>query len=199
MKLNYAILSTGIATALWIAQPLFWKEPVIVTSNPIRVETRDIEIRDIETKVFGEDPNTDFVPGVKTGGLVNLTEEMGKYQIIPEDMYLESMEMLARCVEAEAGNQGLEGKRLVVDVILNRVRDKDFPDTITGVITQKYHFSSYWNGAMEKVEVSEETRQAIRMELEEVGYPGLIYFREGDWPLYGTQWKKVGAHYFSTK
>ena len=194
MKLNYAILSTGIATALWIAQPLFWKEPVIVTGHPFRVEARNME-----TEVFGVDPNTDFIPGVKTGGLVSLTEELEDYCINPEDMYLESMDMLARCVEAEAGNQGLEGKRLVVDVILNRVRDKDFPDTITGVITQEYHFSSYWNGAMERVTVSEETRQAIRMELEEIGYPGVMYFREGDWPLYGTPWKQVGDHYFSTK
>lgn len=194
MKLKYAILSTGIATALWIAQPLFWDKPVIVTSNPIRAEARDIE-----TEVSGADPETDFVPGVKTGGLVNLTEEMEKHQINPEEVYLESMEMLARCVEAEAGNQGLEGKRLVVDVILNRVRDKDFPDTIAEVITQKYHFSVYWNGSMEKVTVSEETRQAIRMELEEIGYPGVMYFREGDWSIYGTPWKQVGDHYFSTK
>lgn len=194
MKLNYAILSTGIATALWIAQPLFWKEPAIVTSHPFRAEARDME-----TEVFGADPETDFIPGVKTGGLVSLAEEMKEYQIIPEEMYLESMEMLARCVEAEAGNQGLEGKRLVVDVILNRVRDKDFPDTIAEVITQEYHFSSYWNGAMERVTVSEETRQAIRMELEEIGYPGVMYFREGDWSLYGTPWKQVRDHYFSTK
>lgn len=194
MKLSYAILSTGIATALCIAQPLFWKEPVIVTSHPIRVEERDIE-----TEVFGVDPETDFVPGVKTGGLVNLTEEMEKHQINPEEMYLESMEMLARCVEAEAGNQGLEGKRLVVDVILNRANDPDFPDSIQKVIGQPYHFSVYWNGSMEKVEVSEETRQAIRMELEEISYPGVMYFREGDWSLYGTPWKQVGDHYFSTK
>ena len=194
MKLNYAILSTGIATALWIAQPLFWDKPVIVTSNPIRVEAMDIE-----TEVFGADPETDFVPGVKTGGLVNLTEEMEKHQINPEEVYLESMEMLARCVEAEAGNQGLEGKRLVVDVILNRANDPDFPDSIQKVIEQPYHFSVYWNGSMEKVEVSEETRQAIRMELEEIGYPGVMYFREGDWSLYGTPWKQVGDHYFSTK
>lgn len=194
MKLNYAILSTGIATALWIAQPLFWKEPVIITSHPFRVEERDIE-----TEVFGVDSETDFVPGVKTGGLVNLTEEMEKHQINPEEMYLESMEMLARCVEAEAGNQGLEGKRLVVDVILNRANDPDFPDSIQKVIGQPYHFSVYWNGSMEKVEVSEETRQAIRMELEEISYPGVMYFREGDWSLYGTPWKQVGDHYFSTK
>ena len=193
MKLNYAILSTGIATALWIAQPMFWKEPVIVTNHPFKVEARDME-----TEVFGADPNTDFVPGVKTGGLVRVSE-LNPNDISPEDIYYETMDMLARCVEAEAGNQGLEGKRLVVDVILNRVSDPDFPDSIQKVIGQPYHFSVYWNGAMESVEVSEETRQAIRMELKEISYPGVMYFREGDWSLYGTPWKQVGDHYFSTK
>lgn len=193
MKLSYMVLSTGIATALWIAQPLFWDEPVIVTSEPVRVADRDVE-----TMVFGQAPETDFTPGVKTGGLVKVSE-LNPNDISPEDIYYETMDMLARCVEAEAGNQGLEGKRLVVDVILNRVSDPDFPDSIQKVIGQPYHFSVYWNGAMENVEVSEETRQAIRMELKEISYPGVMYFREGDWSLYGTPWKQVGDHYFSTK
>ena len=184
MKAKFAITSIGIATFLWAVQPLSWDSPEIPDSHPVRVE-----VRDIEALVFGEDPQTDFVPAAIPGDLV----------ISPEDMFYESMDILGRCVEAEAGNQGLEGKRLVVDVILNRVKDKDFPDTIKEVITQEYHFSSYWNGAMEGIEVSEETWQAIRMELEEVGYPGVMYFREGDWSLYGTPWKRVGDHYFSTK
>jgi spore germination cell wall hydrolase CwlJ-like protein len=110
-------------------------------------------------------------------------------------------ELLCRCVEAEAGNQGLEGKRLVADVILNRVDDNSgmWPDDITGVISQKYQFTSYWDGGMERVEITEETRQAVDMEMKERGWPELYYFREGAWPDYGTPWKKVGAHYFSGK
>ena len=38
---------------------------------------------------------------------------------IEEEMYYDSLEMLAICVEAEAGNQSMEGKRLVAAVILN--------------------------------------------------------------------------------
>ena len=48
-------------------------------------------------------------------------------------------------------------------------------------------------------EPSEETYQAVRMEVEQRGYPGIYYFREGEWSDYGTRWEKIGAHYFSTK
>ncbi len=119
-----------------------------------------------------------------------------------EEDYWNSVEMIAICVEAEAGNQGLEGKRLVVDVILNRVDDDsgEWPDTIQEVIGQLNQFSSYWDGGMERViEPSEETFEAVRMELEERSYPGIYYFREGTWSEYGTPWRQVGDHYFSTK
>lgn len=119
---------------------------------------------------------------------------------IAEEEYYDSLELLAICVEAEAGNQDLTGKRMVADVIFNRVDDPDFPDTITEVITQKNQFSSYWDGGMDRVvEPSEETFLAVRMELEERSWPGLLYFTAGDWPAYGTPWKKIGDHYFSTK
>jgi N-acetylmuramoyl-L-alanine amidase len=106
---------------------------------------------------------------------------------------------LAACVEAEAGNQGLEGKRLVADVILNRVDSPDFPDTIEGVITQPYHFTSYWNGMISKVSISDETFKAVSMELENRSYPSLLFFTAGAYSNYGTPWQQVGDHYFSTK
>lgn len=70
---------------------------------------------------------------------------------LEEEMYYDSLELLAVCVEAEAGNQGLDGKRMVVDVILNRVDAPGWPDTVEEVITQPYAFSSYWDGGMDRV------------------------------------------------
>ena len=117
-----------------------------------------------------------------------------------EEIEMDELELLAICVEAEAGNQEVKGKRLVVDVILNRVDDSDLPDTIEGVISQPYQFSSYWDGGMDRVtEPSEETIRAVQMELEERGWPGVIYFTAETWPEYGTPWKQVGDHFFNTK
>lgn len=116
-----------------------------------------------------------------------------------EEYYFTSLELFARCVEAEAGNQGLLGKRIVASVILNRVDDEDWPDTIVEVITKPYEFTTWWDGSIERAEPTEETYEAIRMEMEERSYPELFYFCSTGYSEYGTPWKKVGGHYFSTK
>lgn len=118
---------------------------------------------------------------------------------IAEEMYYDSLELLAICVEAEAADQGLEGKRMVADVILNRVDDAHWPDNIVGVISQPCQFVSYWDGGMEKAMPSEESFEAVRMELQDRGWPELFYFSAGGYSKYGTPWQQVGDHYFSTK
>jgi hypothetical protein len=125
-------------------------------------------------------------------GMYGVTEE----QIAEED-YWGELELLAACVEAEAGNQGLEGKRLVADVILNRVDSPDFPDTIEGVITQPYHFASYWNGSISTVSISDETFEAVSMELEQRSNTELLFFTDYAYGEYGTPCLQVGDHYFS--
>ena len=107
--------------------------------------------------------------------------------------------ILANCVEAEAGNQDDLGKRYVCDVILNRIDDPDFPDTITDVISQKYQFTSFWDGGMDRWKPTEDTIEICREELESRQYTGLIYFTAGNYNPYGTPAFKHGDHYFSTK
>lgn len=46
---------------------------------------------------------------------------------------------LARIVNAEAGGESYEGKLAVANVILNRVASPDFPNTIYGVVFDKYN------------------------------------------------------------
>lgn len=126
---------------------------------------------------------------------LEMTEEQ-----LAEEIYYDSLEELAICVEAEAGNQDIYGKRLVVDVILNRVDSPDWPDTITEVIEQEWQFASFWDGGMENVyEPSEETFEAVRMELEQRSYPEIYYFTADDYGEFGTPWRQVGDHYFSKK
>lgn len=147
-----------------------------------------------------------FFPAKSPENVKAQQNEKQDYSMTPDELedesYYDSLEMLAMCVEAEAGNQSLLGKRMVVDVILNRVDDEgeDWPDTIEGVISQPYQFSTYWDGSMEEVyEPSEETILAVQMELEERSYPGIFYFTAEGFAEYGTPWKKVEDHYFSTR
>lgn len=184
MKLKVMAIISGMAAVIWMLHPLFLPKEQVHISHPVSVAERDVE-----TLVYGYDNGTDFVPGVYTGDLV----------ISPEEAYYNSVELMARCVEAEAGNQGLLGKRLVADVILNRVRDDDFPDTIVDVIYQENAFAVVGNGMIDKVEPTEETWKAVNMELERVSYPDLFYFCSIDFHEYGNEWLKVEDHYFNTK
>lgn len=124
-------------------------------------------------------------------------EGVNKKDDIQEEIYWDSLEMLAICVEAEAGNQDLYGKRLVADVILNRVDSDRFPDNIVSVITEKYHFTTYWDGAMDMVTCpSEETYEAVRMELNERTDDKILFFTAGDYNPYCTPAFKYKDHYF---
>lgn len=123
--------------------------------------------------------------------------EMSENDLDSEE-FCDSLEILATCVEAEAGNQDIKGKRLVADVILNRVESPRFPDTIEGVISQKYQFTTFWNGSMDAItEPSEETFQAVNMELcgerldEEI-----LFFTAGDYNTYCIPAYKYQDHYF---
>lgn len=93
----------------------------------------------------------------------------------------EDYKNLLRIVEAEASGEDETGKLLVANVVLNRVKDEEFPNTITEVIFQKNkgvtQFSPVANGRFWKVEISEETVSAVNRALagEDVS-GGALYF-----------------------
>lgn len=118
-----------------------------------------------------------------------------------QDPLYDNFEYLAACVEAEAGNQGLYGKQLVACVILNRVDSSDFPDTVVEVINQsdngQYQFAVVKNGSIHDVEVTEESRQAVRMEIESRTNTEILYFRTKHYHTFGTPVLSYKDHYFS--
>lgn len=117
-------------------------------------------------------------------------------QELENEEFCDSLEILACCVEAEAGNQDLLGKRLVCDVILNRVDSERFPNTIEEVIKQKYHFTTFWDGTMATIVPSEETFEAVQMELKERTDSEILFFTAGDYNTFCAPAYKHGDHYF---
>ncbi len=93
----------------------------------------------------------------------------------------DEMGVLLRIVEAEAGNEDEEGKLLVANVVLNRVENDAFPDTVSGVVFQKEkgvtQFSPVSNGSYYRVEISDETVSAVGRALmgEDISQ-GALYF-----------------------
>ena len=70
----------------------------------------------------------------------------------------EEVEMLERITEAEATGEGFYGKRLVSNVIINRVLSSDFPNTIKEVIFQSGQFSPITDGRYKSIKVTNETK-----------------------------------------
>lgn len=107
---------------------------------------------------------------------VQYMERTDRY--IPDE---EDLDMLLRIVEAEAGNQDEEGKLLVANVVLNRVENEKFPDTVTEVVLQQENgvcqFSPVSNKTIWKVSISEETEKAVERALagEDIS-EGALYF-----------------------
>lgn len=69
--------------------------------------------------------------------------------------------LLQKIVMAEAEGEPYEGKVAVANVVLNRLRSANYPDTIHDVIYQKHQFSPVANGRLARVKPSEETIRAV--------------------------------------
>ena len=99
----------------------------------------------------------------------NLLERKAKYNV------------LLRIVEAEAGCEDIKGKMLVAGVVMNRVESSRFPDTVREVVFQRgngtVQFSPVRDGRLNRVKVSEETKEAVKRVLygEDIT-DGALYF-----------------------
>lgn len=112
--------------------------------------------------------------------------------------YSEDIKLIALVVMAEAENQPVEGKILVIDTILNRRDDGRFPDTIHDVIYQKSQFTSMWNGRADRCVATDENCALVVEELIFRKNFDVIFFNTGNYSKYGTPMFKVGDHYFSS-
>lgn len=84
--------------------------------------------------------------------------------------------LLARIIHAESGAEPYVGKVAVGGVIMNRVQNSKFPNTIAGVVYQPHAFESVSNGIVNRP-ASEESQKAARDSLN--GWDpsgGAIYF-----------------------
>lgn len=106
----------------------------------------------------------------------------------------EDVELIARTVQAEAGNQDFTGKRMVAAVILNRVESKTFPDDVEGVLSQKNQFSTF--RYLNSIKATDEDILAVQMEIISRSDAEIMFFRTGRFGT-GSAVAKVGDHYFS--
>lgn len=114
----------------------------------------------------------------------NFTNELN--ESIPELKYSNVSEeekyLIAKIVMCEAGNQDERTKEMIAEVVLNRVENESFPDSIEEVIFQEshgtYQFTPVCNGFWEKYEPDESCFEAINEAIySEYSYSnGALYF-----------------------
>ena len=83
--------------------------------------------------------------------LLTHAEDRGAYIQSGDSYYdADALYWLSHIINAESGNQSLEGKIAVGNVVMNRVDSEEFPDTIYDVLHQRNQFSPVVSGSIKK-------------------------------------------------
>lgn len=122
-------------------------------------------------------PEPEPEPVIKEDKEETVQEKSSSKQQAPTDASVSDRELLYHLVEHEIGSGSLEHKRIIAQVIINRVNSPKFPDTIRGVIYAPGQFSGV--GEIMYMTPDAETIQAVDEVLDgecEDNSQGAVYF-----------------------
>ena len=79
------------------------------------------------------------------------------------DMEVDEFRLMSAVVEAESDRNPdhTEGKKLIALTIFNRKEDEDFPNSVTGVISQAGQFQVYYEGTYQSTGRTEGSDEAV--------------------------------------
>ena len=139
---------------------------------------------------------------IVTTGPEQETKKVEQSKIGSMDWDSDDAYRLAKLAMAEAESEDTKGKALVMLVVLNRVLDDEFPNTIEEVIFQKGQFSPISNGRYDEVEPDEDCYRALQL-IQTDGWDesrGATYFEsksDSTWHSENLTFLfKHGKHYF---
>lgn len=96
----------------------------------------------------------------------------------------EEVTMMEYIIQQEVRGASLKHKRIIANVIVNRVNSDSFPDTVEGVLFQKGQFTSAQNYYNRKYPPDEDTKRAVQEVLNrrcEDLSQGALYFYAPRW------------------
>lgn len=135
--LYVAILATIYLVMIFTLIPSEAVAPVVV-ELPTIMEITEVYIEELPEVVVEE---VKVVQAVETPKVVVAATTEPK----EDNLY-----WLARIISAEARGESVEGQIAVGNVVMNRVRSNQFPNTIKDVVFQKGQFSPVTNGSIHK-------------------------------------------------
>lgn len=138
-----------------------------------------------------------------TPELPDQTKEERELTSWRDDFSASDLDLLARVVRAEAQGEPYDGQVAVAAVILNRVNDPNFPNTIAGVVYEPLAFSVVSNGQVNKP-ADESAVQAAHCALNGLDPSGgALYFynpakTKSSWIRSRSVIKTIGEHIFAS-
>ncbi len=174
MKNNKKVIISMILLSYFIVQPLN-----TFAANEIYGNTKKYEVKN---------KKEDKREKSQSKEVINITND---------ELYL-----LSKLVSSEARGESYEGQVAVAAVVINRVRDPRFPDSIEGVIYQKNAFSVVNNGQI-YMDPTDSAYKAAREALYgEDPTNGAIFFWNPDiatcsWIKTLEPYKRIGNHVFA--
>ena len=99
-------------------------------------------------------------------GITAVTRGSGAAKFGEQYYNADDLFWLSRVIYTESGNQPLEGKMAVGNVVMNRVKHPSFPGTIEGVLAQKNQFTTYWSGHIGRSSPNAESVIAAKLVLD---------------------------------
>ena len=153
----------------------------------------ELQVTENEVEVVAEEEPE--VPVIEETELYLSYNRMG----YTNEQFYNDIELLAGIVEAEAGNQSELGKRLVIDVVLNRIDSNRWRDdyTIWEVIAHPGQFETYTTGAYMRVSIPDITYEVIEEEILNRTNYDVIYFKTGGYFDGLPALFQEGDHFFS--
>ena len=110
----------------------------------------------------------------------------------------EQLDLLERCVMAEGGGESYECQRAIACVVINRVLNSEYPDTVEDVIRQEGQFST-WPYQIRNARPTNEVKQAVREALSAAALPeDVVYFRADYYHKWGQDYCRIDNTFFST-
>lgn len=188
--MNKILRACGVLAAGTLLYSLIFSCTVKMTNSHMRTDYVRSDFRSAVVEIKEE---TSFQPVFTAAESIVIEHSSIVETVSDEEVYL-----LALVTMAEAEGECEEGKRLVIDTILNRVDSEHFPDTITDVVYQPNQFTSMWNGRSDRCAVTDEICELVREELTERTNSEVIFFRAGRYSDYGEPLFVVENHYFSS-
>ena len=160
----------------------------------------EAEAKAAEIKAEAERKKAEEEARVKAEEEAKRQEELQKAfenSLSASGMSTDDFNSLCKIVQAEAGHEPTDGKIMVANVVLNRVRSPHFANSISAVLASPGQFGPISNGSFASAVPNADTVNAVKSAIAGTDLSnGALYFHRGSSWGNKTLVKTVGSHSF---